>query len=798
MLSPYRVLDLTDDRGHLAGLLFAQLGADVVLVEPPGGSRARHVGPFAGDVADPERSLRAWAFDRGKSSVQLTGPDDPLLGELAAGADLLIECGAFPVDLAALRARNPQLVTVSISAFGGDGPKAHWAATDLVVAAASGTMGITGDRDRAPLRISEPQTWNFAALDAFVGASIALRARHRSGVGQHVDVSAQQAFLTATQFQMMNALVGGRTPQRVAGGVELGPFHVQFVYDCADGAVTVTFLFGPMIGRYTTRMWQWIHEEGGCDADLATKNWIDFAMDVFEGRQPPSELDRATRVLQEFLRTRTKDELFRVALERNLLIAPVTTTSDVLAMEQLAARAYWDEIDGVRYPGPFVQVPGAPLHRLAAAPALDADRARLAVAPGRRPAAAPEGTTAPPPDDDGRPLAGLRILDFMWAMAGPAATRTLADFGATVVRVESQRRPDVLRGVNPFRAEEGDQEGALQWHSLNAGKYGLALDLTAPEARDVVLDLVRWADVVTEAFSAGTMDAWGLGFDDLRAINPRLVMLSSCLMGQSGPLRAYAGFGTMAAAVAGFYPVTGWPDRRPAGPFTAFTDYVSPRFAAGALLAALDRRDRTDEAVRLDFSQLEGALLLLGTAILDDEVNGRTAGPIGNADPTMAPHGVFAVPGEDRWLAVAVETDAQWRALCGVVGREDLADLDGPARLARRDELDAVVAAWAAGVPGPEAEAGLQAVGVPAHRVQDAADCAADPQLLHRGMFREVPHDRYGTTFVEGPPFQLSRTPGGPRWGGPTFGQHLQEVLGEFLGYDDDRIAELIIAGVLE
>jgi len=795
MLSPYRVLDLTDDRGHLAGLLFAQLGADVVLVEPPGGSRARHLGPFVDDVPHPGRSLQAWAFDRGKASVELRTFDDPLLAELAAGADVLLECGAFPVDVAALRANNPALVTVSISAFGGDGPKAHWAATDLVVAAASGTMGITGDRDRAPLRISEPQTWNFAALDAFVGASIALRERHRSGIGQHVDVSAQQAFLTATQFQMMNGLVGGRTPQRVAGGVELGPFHVQFVYDCADGAVTVTFLFGPMIGRYTTRLWQWIHEEGSCEADLATKNWIDFAMDVFEGREPPSELDRATAVLQAFLRTRTKAELFEVALERNLLIAPVTTTADVLAMDQLADRGYWEEIDGIRYPGRFVEVPGLPLRPLGPAPQLDTDRERLAATP-RRPAAPPVVRTAA--TDDDRPLAGLRILDFMWAMAGPAATRTLADFGATVVRVESQRRPDVLRGVNPFRAAEGDQEGALQWHSLNAGKYGLALDLTAPEAREVVLDLVRWADVVTEAFSAGTMDAWGLGFDDLRAVNPKLVMLSSCLMGQSGPLRAYAGFGTMAAAVAGFYPVTGWPDRRPAGPFTAFTDYVSPRFAAGALLAALDRRDRTGEAVRLDFSQLEGALLLLGTAILDDEVNGRTAAPVGNADRTMAPHGVFTVPGDDRWIAVAVETDDQWRALCGIVDRADLAGLDAAERIGRRDELDAVVAAWAARTPGEEAEAALQAVGVPAHRVQDAADCVADPQLRHRGMFREVPHERYGTTFVEGPPFQLSRTPGGPRWGGPTFGQHLQEVLGGFLGYDDERIAELVIAGVLE
>ena len=204
MLGHYRVLDLTDDRGHFAGFLLAQLGAEVIAVEPEGGQRARRRGAFDAEG----RSLEHLAYNRGKASV-VAGPDE--LADLASGADLVIECGAWPLDLAALRAADPTLVTVSISAFGGDGPKADWAATDLIVAASSGAMSLTGDSDRRPVRIGQPQSWLQAGADAACGALIALADRQRSGLGQHVDVSAQQSMVATTQFQMMSALVGHET-----------------------------------------------------------------------------------------------------------------------------------------------------------------------------------------------------------------------------------------------------------------------------------------------------------------------------------------------------------------------------------------------------------------------------------------------------------------------------------------------------------------------------------------------------------------------------------------------------------
>ena len=808
MLSAYRILDLTDDRGHFAGLLLAQLGADVILIEPPGGHRTRHRGPYIDDVAEPDRAVEFHAFNRGKRSVVVRDNDE--LMALAATADAVIDCGALDgVDLHAMAEANPQLVTASISAFGRTGPKADWPATDLTVVAASGTMSITGDRDRPPVRIGPPQAWLNAAADTAGAVLIALYERRRSGRGQHVDTSAQQSFADCSQFQLMSALVGAPIPQRLPGAVQLGEFLIPWVYECADGHVTITFLFGPMMAPFTSRLLGWLHEEGFVDDALRNKDWADFGLAVSEGRESIDVFDDAVKALQAFALTKTKAELLARALETNLLIAPITTTADVLALEQLSARTYWESVtvDGAdgprtaRFPGPIAKFSATPRPPLAPAPTLGAhtDAVRNE---RRQPAVTASDSSTPSPAaatgaEESRALDGLKVVDFMWAMAGPGATRVLADHGATVVKIESELKPDVLRGVNPFIGEDGGQENALQFHSLNAGKMDLTLDMSVPESRDVVLDLVRWADVLTESFSPKAMANWDLGYEQLRAVNPGLVMFSSCLMGQTGPMRMYAGFGTMAAAIAGFYPVTGWPDRIPAGPFTAYTDYVSPRLSVAAILAAVAERDRTGVGQHIDFAQLEGALHFLAPQLLDTEINGPIAGRHGNADAVMAPHGVYPASGDDRWLAIACETDGQWETLASMIGVEHLAGLSEEERRARADELDALIASWSAERDPSEAQEQLSRAGVAAHLVADAADTVADPQLQHRNHYLQVPHPNHGFTWVENSNYTLSRTPSRVAWGGPTFGQHTMEVLEGLLGYDGDRIADLVIAGAI-
>ncbi len=802
MLSAYRILDLTDDRGHLAGLLLAQLGAEVVLVEPAGGHRTRHRGPWIDDIDHVDRSIEFHAFNRGKISVEISTAEE--LAALAATADAVIDCGALDgklhgqVDLERLRNDNPHLVTASISAFGRTGPKAEWAATDLTVVAASGTMSLTGDRDRPPVRIGPPQAWHNAAADTAGAVLIALHERRHSGLGQHIDTSAQQSFADCSQLQLMAALVGGPDPKRLPGAVQLGDFLIPWVYECADGYVTITFLFGPMMAPFSERMIRWMHEDGFASDDLVAMDWADFGLAVTEGRESIDTFDRAVKALQAFALTKTKAELLARALDENLLIAPITTTADVMALDHLRERDYWDAVtvpraEGsgpVRFPGAMARVTGTEPTPLPPAPTL-----------GSTPLVSLTDRTPAPPDPTGqtveRPLEGLKVLDFMWAVAGPGATRALADHGATVVKIESELKPDVIRGVNPFIGEDGGQENALQFHSLNAGKLDLTLDLSVPEARDVILDLARWADVVTESFSPKAMANWGLSYEDLRAVNPDLIMFSSCLMGQTGPMRLYAGFGTMAAAIAGFYPVTGWPDRIPAGPFTAYTDYVSPRLSVVAILAALEQRARTGEGCHVDFAQLEGALHFLAPQLLDQEINGRTAARNGNADAEMCPHAVYPSAGDDRWVAVACATDDHWAALADAIGAGELATLPVEARRAKAEEIDARIAAWTEARTPADATEILQGLGVPAHGVAEASDTVADPQLEHRGHYRQAPHPNHGMTWVEGPNYTLSRTPSRVDWGGPTFGQHNSEVLEEILGYDVDRIAELIIAGAV-
>jgi crotonobetainyl-CoA:carnitine CoA-transferase CaiB-like acyl-CoA transferase len=797
-LTPYRVLDLTDDRGQYAGFILRQLGAEVICLEPPDGQRSRRLGPFTNDESSENSSLFHWSYNRGKRSVVIDHSDQ--LAHLAEGADVVIECGSLPVDLGSLQAVNPALITVSITPFGQHGPKANWLATDLTVAAASGVMALTGDKDRPPVRIGHPQSWLCASADAAAAVTIALYERRQSGLGQHIDVSAQQSMIAATQFSTMSALVGGQQATRVAGGLELEPFQLRFVYPCNDGHVSVTYLFGNTIGPYTNRLFKWIHEEGFCDVELGTKDWINYAMEVLDGTSSIDDLETASRAIEAWARTHDMWDLVTESMERGALVAPINTTRDLLEMEQLATRKFWllTPVPGMkglaRLPGPMVRMQGTPVGVLGAPPHLGEHTAQVRSEPSRLPA-------APPPSSDwpARPLEGLKICDLMWALAGPAATRTLADFGATVVRIESESRGELLRAAGPFRDEQGDPEGSLQYHSANAGKYQLALNLAVPEARGVLEDLVRWADVITESFTPRGRRKLDLDYNKFAKINPGIIMLSSCLMGQTGPLSDYAGFGTAGAAMGGFYPITGWPDRLPAGPYTAYTDYVSPRVTVAALLAAVDHRDRTGRGQYIDFSQIESSIHMLAPLLLDDEINGRIAGRNGNRDPHMAPHVVVQCghPGQDQWLAVACETDEQWATLAVIIGADAFASLTLSQRLERVELLEDRVAAWAGGKDPEKLQEQLQTAGVPAHQVQNSAELVADPQLQLREHYRQVPHQMYGDSWVEGPAYVLSRTPGGPSWAGPTLGEHSHQVVTEFLGYDDDQFTQLVMCGAL-
>ncbi|MGD8832733.1 MAG: CoA transferase, partial [Pseudomonadales bacterium] len=326
------------------------------------------------------------------------------------------------------------------------------------------------------------------------------------------------------------------------------------------------------------------------------------------------------------------------------------------------------------------------------------------------------------------------------------------------------------------------------------------LDLTKPEGREVALDLVRWADVVTESFSPRAMRAFGLDYESLRAIKPDLIMLSTCLMGQTGPLALFAGYGNLAAAIAGFYSICGWEDREPAGPFGAYTDYIAPRYNAAAVLAALDHKRRTGEGQHIDLAQAEAAMHFMTPAILDYVANGHVQTGIGNRDINYAPHGAYPVAGDDQYIAIACESDAQWEALCrlvpGLEATPALASADQ--RRACQDALDATIAAWTQGQDGGALEQTLQAVGVPAAMVQNSPELVADPQLAHLGHFIRIPHPEGGETAIEAARIRMSRSTPAVDTSAPTFNRDMMFVLNEVLGYDDEKVGELLVSGALE
>ncbi|MEZ5411956.1 MAG: CoA transferase [Acidimicrobiales bacterium] len=812
MLSHYRVLDLSDDRGLLGGHILAQLGADVIHVEPP-------------SAAGEPRSTTRLAYTRGARSVMLD-LDDPAdrarFHQLVASADALIESAdpgtweARGLGYDALSGVNPRLVWTSITAFGPDGPKAGYAATDLIVQAASGAMDLAGPLDRPPLRTAAITAYAHAGAEAAGGTLIALAEARRSGRGQRVDVSAQRAKNLTAFFTVPAAEVGHSRLYRTGSGFRMVGVEFPFVWPCADGFVSLTVALDAGNMPFLTRLLSWMAEEGAVDPDLVSMDWRAHVKSIRSGDIPNTDLQRLSDSIGAFIASHTKADLMAAALDRRLLLVPVATIGDLLHSPQLDTREFWRREtlpDGREVELPAHLVKGASPTPAGPAPApgqhtteilaevsgpspaggdgapTEMGEARRAASSRREPGASPR-----------KALAGLKVLDMMWIMAGPTSTGVLAQYGATVVRVENAGRIDTVRLLPPYFGGKAGRETSFAFGSINAGKLSVTLDPNIPEARDVIRDLVRWADVVTESFSPKAMAAWGLDYASLRRIKPDLIMISSCLFGQTGPYALVAGYGTMGAAIGGMVQPTGWPDQPPAGPYGAYTDACAPRISVAAILAAVEHRDRTGEGTYLDQSQIEASLHYMTPAILDHQITGNPWDRMGNDDPELCPHGVYPSAGDNEWVAIAVRSVDDWRALATAIGRDDLAA--DPAlgtaegRRARQAELDAAIAAWTADRPPGDAEAVLQARSVPAHAVVHSHMDELDPQLVHRQHLVPVLHEGQPERVVERTRIELSRTPPDPHHI-PAMGQHTDQILRDVLGYDEARVAQLRACGAL-
>ena len=333
------------------------------------------------------------------------------------------------------------------------------------------------------------------------------------------------------------------------------------------------------------------------------------------------------------------------------------------------------------------------------------------------------------------------------------------------------------------------------------GEFRLTLAGQNPAGIAVAHRLITWADVYTESFTPGTVDDLGIGYGTARSINPSIIMMSTCLMGQAGPAASFAGFGFHAGAIAGYYEITGWPDLAPDGPWTAYTDTVSPRFLAATIMAALDHRRRTGEGQYIDAAQLEMGLHFLAPQLIDYGLSGRSVTRKGNRSDFAAPHGAFPCQGDDQWCAITVENDQQWAGLRRAMGQPDWAkderfdNTEG--RLAHQDEIETNLSKWTQVQPPKTVMDTLLSEGVPAGVVQRSSDLQQDPQLAHRRFFRNLDHQEMGTVPYPGHQFRIRGYDSGPRSPAPLLGQHNEYVLKELLGMTDEEMIEAVIAGAI-
>lgn len=410
-------------------------------------------------------------------------------------------------------------------------------------------------------------------------------------------------------------------------------------------------------------------------------------------------------------------------------------------------------------------------------------------------------------------LAGLRVIDLSQVLAGPYCTKLLADMGAEVIRVECAARSG--RGGALPRTRPGGAFGAsfpegdtgersynrfAYYNEVNRNKYAVTIDLSKELGAETFKKLVAISDVVVENFTPRVMANFGLDYKVLSGVNPRIVMVSISGYGQDGPCRDHVSYGEGVEAMAGFCKLTAYPGGPPLKPGVAYADPASGQHAAFAVLAALRYRRRSGKGQHVDLSMREALTPLLGEAIMDYTMNRRAAGPMGNRHPRMAPHGCYRARGEDRWIAIAVSSDDEWRALCRVMGDPPwsgdgrFATIEG--RLAHREDIDEHIEGWTAEHDHVELAGRLQEAGVKAGAVLDAAGVAGDPHLNRRGFFEELPHPEAGTRRYPGVSWSMSRTPGRLRRPAPCFGEHNSYVFSELLGMTDEQIARLQDEGV--
>jgi crotonobetainyl-CoA:carnitine CoA-transferase CaiB-like acyl-CoA transferase len=792
LLASLRVLDLSGDDGDAVTRLLADLGADVLKVEPPGGSPSRTRPPTLRGT-----SLRFALHNANKRSTLLdpSQPNDRTrLVELAGSADIVVDSGnpgqaaAYGTSCADLADRYPQLVALSVTDFGATGPRSSWRATDPVLYALSGALSRSGPTTGTPVLPPEGIASATAAVQAAWATLVAYYNRLRCGTGDYIDFARFDAVVMAldpTFGAHGQAAAGIRRPDRWRGRPKNQDAYP--IYACKDGYVRICV----MSPRQWRGLRRWIGEP---------EEFQDPKYDVVAARF--AAWSQIGKLVQRLFAGQTMKELVSAGQAHGVPIAAVLSPAQILASDHfqaVGAIADAELVPGVhaRVPVGYFAVDGR--HSGLRAPTAPAGRDEA------RWLAGPAATISP--RNVSRPFDGLRIIDLGVIVAGGELSRLFGDLGAEVIKVESAAYPDGLRQT---RVGEAMTE-SFAWTHRNNLAFGV--DLRSAQGKQIFSRLVADAHAVFANFKPGTLAALDFPYETLHALNRRVVLAESSAFGDTGPWSERMGYGPLVRATAGVSKLWTSHDDQDAQPgqpasgsrhrfydaTTIFPDHVVGRITAIGALAALIHSERTGEGARVHVSQTEAVVNQLDARYVTDAV--RAAGHADLRDDTSV-HDVYPCAGDDEWCVISIRADADWRSATAVFGLPELADDErfatGGARIAHRHELLAQVSAWTRTRPPLQVAEALQSAGIPAGQMNRPPDVLEDPQLRARKLFTDMTHPLFDHPLpAETGPAPFRHIPPAPQRPAPLPGQDTREICHKILGMSSEETERLINDGVL-
>jgi crotonobetainyl-CoA:carnitine CoA-transferase CaiB-like acyl-CoA transferase len=766
-LTGYRILQQGSGIAlDYCGKLFADFGADVVKLEPPGGDPLRTMPPV---LANGESGVFAWLNTNKKSVTDTPGNIVALL----PGADVLLTQQARPD----LTAKYPGLAVTALDWFGDHGPYSTFAGTEAVARALAGLVALTGPAEGPPILATECQQGPIAGLAAFIATAGGLYGREKGA--RTFSVSLHETAVNVAEYEAAVAWDSGGSRKR-PGINRFGRNYPVGIYETKQGLIGVTIV--------TPGQWRGICAMLGMP-NLAKEPRFSLNTDRLAGSK---EIDA---LFQPVWATKTAEEWFELALQYKLAMAVVPTMAELLEQNVHRERGAFvpvrigdEAFEAPRLPQLLTLTP--PLAG-GTAPLAGEDNPIWSVPALSKPSGqARSGMGA---------LQNLRIIDLTMGWAGPTAARHLGELGAEIIKVEACQYPDWWRGTDlraSFIAEQKYEK--IPWFQLmNRNKLDVTLDLAHPEGVALLKRLVATSHAVIENYSADVLRKLGLDYNVLKDVRPGLVMLSMPAFGSGNAWSDCRAYGSTLEHASGLPTLTGSAHHPPVMNQTAYGDPVGGFNAAAALIVALLHQQGTGQGQNIDISQVECMLPLVAPSLIEQSAHGYTSPRIANRHRVHVPHGAFRCTGDDQWVAIAVCDDTQWQAACGVLNRPDLATLTNAERRSREGELEALIEAWTEAQSAEDAMNILQEKGVAAGVVRCPGDLHEDPHLVARGFWHRLdrafigPHWQSSAAWREGPDaYPVRRV-------APTLGQDNQAILMGMLGLDASDLARLAAADIV-